>query len=445
MDVDALARQIQALLIQSAEPLAWDSGCCQRTSPLAGAGLLQTVVLCCLAHPEPTVEDYAQVATALGHPVTPQAIDQRFGPQLAQALQALLAEAVRTVVARNPVAVPLLRRFSAVEVHDSSTITLPDCLEQYWQGCDTVTGQGGRAAVKVQTRIDLVSGCLSAARLEPGRANDHATPLQTAGLAAGSLHLRDLGFFDLDVLQAIDAAGAFFVSRLQDGTAVFAADGTRLRLGAYLGGQRGNGVDVPVRLGLRQRLACRLVAVRVPQEVADRRRQQAYAKGRKKGYTPSQEKLALCDWNFYVTNAPADQLSVEDVLALARARWQIECLFKQWKSDGGLARVRSGKPWRVVSEVFGKLIALVLQHAVLVQCVWQRANRSLRKAAKAVRRHAGQLVTALSDGPRLCAALQAIRQSLSRAAKVDRRRKHPSGFQVLTDPKRYGYKLLDLA
>lgn len=443
MDLDALAAAMQALLTQAAEPLAWQSRCCQRTSPLAGAALLQTVVLTCLAHPQPTVEDYAQVATALDHPVTPQAIDQRFTPPLAQALQALLAEAVRRVLTRNPTTATVLSRFDAVEVQDSSTITLPDCLADYWQGSRTVAG--GTAAVKVQTRIDLVSGGLSAVRLEAGRANDHATPLQSAGLAANTLHLRDLGYFDLEVLQAIDAADAFYLSRLQDGTALFAVCGERLNLGIFLDRQQGNVVDMPVTLGVQQRLAGRLVAVRLPPEVADRRRQQVYARGRKKGYTPSQEKLALCAWNFYVTNVAAERLSVDDVLALARARWQIECLFKQWKSDGGLARVRSTKPWRIVGEVLAKLIALVIEHAVLVGCVWQRANRSLRKAAKAVRRQAGQLIASLRKLSALVQALQAICQSLRKGAKVDRRRKHPSAFQVLSDPKTYGYKRLDLA
>jgi hypothetical protein len=443
MDLAALAAQMQALLHDTAEPLAWQAGCCRRTSPLSGAALLQAVVLTCLAHPEPRVEDYAQVAAALGYPVTPQALDQRFTPGLARALEGLLAEAVRAVVSRNPATVAVLQKFTAVEVHDSSTLTLPDSLEAFWRGGNTSTGTGGRAALKVQTRLDLVSGRLSAVRPEPGRGNDHATPLQTAGLEPGTLHLRDLGYFDLDVLAAIDAAGAFFLSRLQDSTAVFDADGRRLDLGAWLGRQEGHVVDVPVALGVGQRLPCRLVAVRVPEAVAAQRRRQARAKGRKKGYTPSAEKLALCAWNFYVTNVPPEVLGVEEVLALARARWQIECLFKQWKSDGGLARVRSGKPWRVLGEVFGKLIALVVQHAVLVQCVWQRAHRSLRKAAKAVRRHAGQVIAALHDAPSLVQALHAIAQSVTKGAQVDRRRNHPSAFQVLTDPKTYGYKLLD--
>ena len=445
MNLGPLAAQMQSLLDTIAEPIAWQSRCCRRPSPLAGAPLLQTVVLTCLAHPQPKVEDFAQVAATLDHPVTPQAIDQRFTPQLAQALQDLLAQTVRTLLARNPVTTALLAKFTAVEVQDSSTITLPDRLADRWPGCDTATGQGGRAAVKVQVRLDLRSGRLSAVRLEAGRASDQRTPLQTADLQPGSLHLRDLGYFGLDVLQAIAGAGAFFLSRLQDSTALFAADGQRLDLAAFLGRQRGAVVDVPVTIGVQHRLAGRLVAVRLPEEVANRRRQQLYAKARKKGYAPSQDKLALCAWNFYVTNAPAAQLSVEEVLALARARWQVECLFQQWKMDGGLARVRSGKPWRIVGEVLGKLIALLLQHAVLVRCVWQRANRSLRKAANAVRRQAGQLIAALGDVRQLRRALEAIGRSLTKGAKVDKRRQHPSAFQVFDDPKMCGYKIKRLA
>ena len=74
MDLDRLAAQMQALLSDCAEPLAWDSGCCRRRSPLAGAVLLQVLVLGCLAHPDPSLEDFAQTAGLLGHPVTAQAV-----------------------------------------------------------------------------------------------------------------------------------------------------------------------------------------------------------------------------------------------------------------------------------------------------------------------------------------------------------------------------------
>jgi hypothetical protein len=440
MHLAQVAAAMQVVLTDHAERIAREVGCCQRASPLAGAGLVQTLVLGFLAHPEATLEDLAQVAGLGGRPVSPQALDQRFGPATARCLEQLLAEAARQAVAANPVAVAALQKFTAVFVQDSTTVTLPDALQEHWRGCDTGTGRGGCAAVKFQIRFDLLRGSLTGLVVEQGRDNDHATRLQTQDLEPATLHLRDLGYFDLDVLAAIAQAGAFFLTRWQDGTALFLDDGHRLDLAAFLAEQTGTEVDLAVTLGVRHRLIGRLVAVRVPAAVAQRRRRKLRAKARKKGYQPSRDKLALCDWNIYLTNVPVERLSVSEVLALGRARWQVELLFKQWKSDGRLAQSRSRKPWRVVCEVFAKMLALVVQHWVLLVCCWGRAERSLRKAAKAVRRQAGMLAATLVNRTMLTGVLATIARSIARCARIERRVKHPSAFQVLQDPNGCGHQ-----
>ena len=98
-------------------------------------------------------------------------------------------------------------------------------------------------------------------------------------------------------------------------------------------------MDVPVFLGEKERLPCRLIAVRVPAEVAARRRQQAREKARKHGREPSKEYLELQEWTIFVTNCRARLLTWKEVVVLYRARWQIELLFKLWKSHN---RVASG-------------------------------------------------------------------------------------------------------
>jgi hypothetical protein len=440
MDHGRVAARLQALLVGQAEQAAWDTGTCQRTSPLAGATLIQTLVLGFLDEPDASLEDLAQTAALLEHPVTPQALDQRFTPALARCLERLLADAVRDAVTARPALVPVLQKFAAVVVQDSTTVTLPDALADYWRGGNNRTGRGGQAAVKFQVRFDLVSGALQAVTVEPGRANDHATALQTQAVQPGTLHLRDLGYFDLDVLRDIAQAQAYFVTRLQDSTAVFTATGERLDLAAFARQQPGTVVDVPVTLGVQHRLPVRLVLVRVPPAVAARRRQALRRKARKKGYTPSRAKLALCDWNVFVTNAPATRLSVAEVLALARARWQVECLFRYWKSDGRLGQSRGRKPWRVVCETFAKLLALLIGHGpVLVSC-WHRADRSLRKAAKGLRRVVVLLAQGLGDVRILVRAMKLLQQMLGKCARIAKRRGQPSAYQVLEDPITCGHQ-----
>lgn len=439
MSLAQAAARMQELLNELAEQAAWDTGTCQRTSPLAGAALIQTLVLGYLADPDAALEDLAQTAALLGHPVSPQAIDQRFSQPLAQCLQRLLGQAVcRT--AGLPATAAVLRKFAAVLVQDSTTVTLPDALADCWRGCGTKTGAGGEAAVKFQVRLDLVSGQLCGLAVEQGRDSDHATPLQTADLRPGQLHLRDLGYFDLEVLHDIAAAGAFYLTRLQDGTGLYSADGTPLDLAALARRYPGDVFDQPIQLGAKQRLAARLVMVRVPPEVAAARRRALRTKAKKKGYTPSADKLALCACNVYVTNVPASLLDVDEVLALARARWQVECLFRHWKSDGHLARSRSQKPWRVVGEVLARLLALVVGDGQVQAACGVLLGRSLRRAWRAVRRLAGSLAGAMGVRGALLRVLRQLRRSLRKAARLEKRRRQPSTAQVLEDPHRCGHR-----
>jgi hypothetical protein len=439
MNLGHAAARMQELLTDSAERAAWRYDACQRSSPLAGPILVQTLVLGYLADPDAALEDLAQTAALLGHPVSPQAIAQRFTPQLARCLEHLLGQAVGRAAA-DPATAAVLQKFAAVLVQDSTTVTLPDALADYWRGCGTSTGAGGEAAVKFQVRLDLVSGQLRGLRVEPGRASDQATPLQRDDLRPGELHLRDLGYFDLGVLSDIAAAGAFYLTRVQDGTGLYTPAGVPLALADLARRHTDEVFDQPILLGAKQRLAARLVMARVPPEVAAARRRALRAKARKKGYTPSADKLALCDWNVYVTNAPPALVDVDEILALARARWQVECLFRHWKSDGRLARSRSRKPWRVVCEVFARLLALVVGDGQVLAACGVLLGRSLRRAWRAVRRLAGALAGALGSRRALRRVLGQLAGSLRKAARLEKRRRQPSTAQVLNDPHRCGHR-----
>jgi hypothetical protein len=182
--------------------------------------------------------------------------------------------------------------------------------------------------------------------------------------------------------------------------------------------------------------------VRVPPGVAAARRRALRAKAQKKGYTPARAKRELCAWNVYVTNVPAGVLDVDEVLALARARWPVECLFRHAKSDGQLAQSRSRKPWRVAGEVFARLLALVVGDGQVQAACGALLGRSLRRAWRAVRRLAGALAGALRERRALARVLRQLRRSLRQAARREKRRRQPSAAQVLSDPHRCGQRRL---
>jgi hypothetical protein len=134
-----------------------------------------------------------------------------------------------------------------------------------------------------------------------------------------------------------------------------------------------------------------------------------------------------------VTNVPADRLVLPEALVLGRVRWQIELLFKLWKSHGGVDESRRMKPWRVLCEVYAKLLAMLMRHWMFLVSCWAYPHRSLVKAAQTVRKHALLLASALHGLLGLTTAITAIKRCLAAGCRMNRRRKQPNTYQLLLD------------
>jgi hypothetical protein len=216
------------------------------------------------------------------------------------------------------------------------------------------------------------------------------------------------------------------------GTQVYEPQGQALDLAACLPAQGTAVVDWPGHWGMHHPLPARLVAVRVPQEVANQRRQALHADARRRGQAVSQKRLRLADWTLCCTNVPPDLLSAKEVLVVARVRWQIELGVKLWKTSGHLAHSRSEQPWRVLCEVYAKRLGLLIPHWVMVTSLWPYPDRSAWKAAQTLRKHALHLASAFVAGlAALGAALQVVQWTLAGGCRLNKRKKVPCTFQLL--------------
>lgn len=426
-DVCATLRQI----LTTADEIARGTGFVQRRSKLSGSRFVATLLFGWLTKPTATLGELAQTAAALQVPISPQALDQRFGPAAAACLEEVLATAVQALVVAEPVTIPVVERFNGVYVQDSSSIPLPAALADNWPGCGGRTPGAGQASLKIQVRLELRRGQLSGPELEAGRAQDRASALQHTLLPAGSLRLNDLGYFSLAVLRSCDQAGVYWLSRYQIQTTISERQGRRVEdLPRWLT-QQGQAVDQPIQLGAKERLACRLVGARLPAHLVNQRRRKLRAEAQREGQTPSKTKLVLAAWNLFVTNVPGSLLSLDEALVLARVRWQIELLFKLWKSHGRIDQSRSTKPWRILCEVYAKLLAMVVQHWLLLVSCWHAPDRSLFRAAQTIQKLGLALAGTLHDLAGLTATIEIIQRCLVRGCRLDKRRGRPSTYQRL--------------
>ena len=432
--VAQIATTLQDLLTTTAAQAGRDSGFVQRTSKLDGARLAQMITFTLLATPTPSLSDYTQTAAACGLAISPQGLDQRLTTAAAACLKQVLEVSMQAVVAVHPVALPLLRRFpGGVFIQDSTTIALPASYADLWQGCGGPTEATGAAAIKVQIQLDVLHGQLSGA-LEDGRASDQRATLDQH-IPAQALHLADLGYWDLSRLAALSARDCWWLSRMHTQTQLQTTDGTWWRLLDLLAAQGAvTEIDLSVVLGKTEHLHARLLARRVPQEVADQRRRRLRETAKRKGRPVSADQLALAAWTMFVTNVPLSLLTVGEALVLGRVRWQIELLFKRWKSHGQVDYLPTVQRGRFLCALYGRLLAMVVQHWVLVTTCWDMPDRSLVKAAQVVRLHALILAKALPAVRRLAAALRDLARTVALGCRLNPRKTQPNTVQLLLNP-----------
>ena len=428
-NITQLQQTMTILLTEIADQLAKESGVIIRERKLKGSTFAQALIFGFLSKPEATYSELSQSAASVEVWISKQGLEQRLTLKAAEFFRLLLDKMVSYQFVSQSKVQPLLDRFQGVFIRDSSIIQLPKELSEVWQGVGG--SQGENAALKLQVCIEYARGSLQGPYLQDGRIHDQKSPLDRLELPAGALDLADLGFFNLDVFQQQSQKDIFWITRYKAGTYLYFSDGRPLSLLTWLKAQKANQIELPVLVGAQHRIPCRLLAAKVPQEVADQRRRRLREYARKKQVALRPELLALADWTLVITNVPEEKLSLREALILLRIRWQVELLFKLWKSQGKIDEWRSQKPARILCEIYAKLIGLVIMQWILIINLWKNADRSLVKAMKVVQKFALTIALFFRNETMLTEVLDKLQKCIQADSRIEKRRKKHSAFQLL--------------
>lgn len=223
------------------------------------------------------------------------------------------------VEASQDVPLDVLSRFGAVMLEDSSSIALPKELAEQWQGCGGAPGEG-QAAVKLHVRWELKRGQLQGPRLTHGRVSDRSSPFKEDPLAEGSLYIADLRYLDWGRIAARRAAGSYTLTRAQARPLSWTLEGEPLQLDSLLPQQVGQSKELWVRVGDEHQHLMRLLILRVPEEVAARRRADLDADAKRRGQPIRERAWKLAAWTILLTDVPANLLSLHEAQNCLTAR-----------------------------------------------------------------------------------------------------------------------------
>jgi hypothetical protein len=337
----------------------------------------------------------------------------------------------------RPVVIPLLRRFNGVYLVDGSTMPMPAGLAHRFAGYGGGIGPddpSAAAAVKILLRLRLDTSQAAELLLDAARTPDVHLLRRLADLPAGALHIGDLGFFDSTYFADLTQRGVYWLTRLPARVSVHEEGADWQELAPWLeelGRQAVVCWEGSLLIVQQSPVPARVFVRRCPPEEAARRRRKLHERMSRKGRTAGTRALTLCDWWVLATNVPPEKLQASEAWELYRVRWQIELVFKRWKSLGGLAVDRRHAEIRAECELYGKLLGVLLFDWLALQRGGVLSGLSPWRAWQIVHELLPQLLLALDGRLDLPTVLQELFLRLDRRRKQPRRKKRPSTRQRL--------------
>lgn len=298
--------------------------------------------------------------------ITKQAFDDRFDDTAVSFVKGVLNE-----VMANQIEAPLdpyfLEKFKKVKIKDATRFDLPKRLKEYFPGFGgKLTSEAGAT---VQYEFDLKTRSLHDLDITPALKNDIQDAKEKSdGIEQDDLIIRDLGYFSSKVISVIIEKKAFFLSRLKTMMDVFDENHQEVsfkKMYDHMVKYNKTRHHMHATIGNKERIPVRLLIEMIPEETYQERIRKREYESRKKGWKITDEFKARAHFTMMITNVPEEDLPVENIYKLYKTRWQIELIFKVWKSIMGINKIHPMKYHRLMCLLYAKFILFLVNSQVI--------------------------------------------------------------------------------
>ena len=383
----------------------------------------QFVALCSFMGIDVAKTALVELASALsaddGPAVSSQAIHKRFNKKCVAFLKEIFNKLLTNkILSDTSVLSEIDNYFNRIIILDATSFQIPEIHKDIYPGSG---GNAQPAGMKIQMELELKSGNYVYLEVGAGSSDDSTFAKKSnTTIGKGDLVIKDLGYFSIENFREIDKKEAFYISRLKPNVSIY-VDNSDIE---YFG----NGIpkisslykriyiqDImkemnegeicelsDVYIGRETKLKTRLIIYKLTKEQLEKRRKDVEKKAKKKGITKSENTIELLEVSTYITNVTSEILMPNQVCEMYSLRWQVEIMFKIWKSLFHIQNVKKVKLERIECQLYGKLILLLLSSTIMCKMRFllllkKKKEASEIKLAEIISQHIKSLYIKLMD------------------------------------------------
>lgn len=309
--------------------------------------------------------------------ISKEGLNKRFKKTTVAFTEKILEAYLTHCIDHDSIATALKDKFTGIRLLDSTEFKLPDSLANVFPGYSSASAASCAA---IQFEYDILSKRICSLTLGNAKQSDKTfADERMNNIKAGELIIRDLGYYSVDSYKKIEDSNAFYISRLKSQIKIYEIeDGQYVELNLNtlikrIKKSRKSNFDQTVYIGTKEKKEVRLMAWLLEEDAQKNR----LAKKKRKGAINNNDIL----WsmlNVFVTNITKEELSLQHAYELYKMRWQIELMFKIWKSILKLDVVRKMKADRLKCYLYTKLLWILLCWditAISEPIVWSKQQK----------------------------------------------------------------------
>lgn len=311
--------------------------------------------------------------------VSPQALNERFNDSAVEYMKEFFTE---LMLKQNKV-IDNKYQFKKIVITDSTIFSTSERFSSEFKGVSKIA----KSSVKIQLQYDLLSGNFICCEPMSGSIND-ATYLNKMekNIESGELRLADLGYYKVGYLNNIDKENAFYISKIKSTTPIYKKNPTpqKTKWGRILKHSEyikldildlikplayGETIEVKdIYIGSKKELKTRLIITKLDEDDKNKRnlKQEKCLKRDKRKV--NERNSAWTGLNAYITNISEDSLSKEQIHEIYSLRWQIEIMFKVWKSIFKITNTKNNKKIKIQRFkcfLYGRLISILFSNGIV--------------------------------------------------------------------------------